>query len=46
MFSPEIHDLANRVLNKARVSGLHVVTAESCTGGLIAAFGAWTILGH
>jgi len=37
MFSTEIHDLAKRVLNKARVGGLHIVTAESCTGGLIAA---------
>lgn len=37
MFSPEIHDLAKRVLNKARINGLHLVTAESCTGGLIAA---------
>lgn len=37
MFSPEIQELAKRVLNKARVHRLHIVTAESCTGGLIAA---------
>ena len=37
MFSAEIHDLAKGVLNKARIGGLRIVTAESCTGGLIAA---------
>ena len=37
MFSPEIHELAKRVLDKARVNRLRIVTAESCTGGLIAA---------
>ncbi len=37
MFSAEIQELAKRVLTKARMEGLHVVTAESCTGGLIGA---------
>jgi nicotinamide-nucleotide amidase len=37
MFSDDIHDLAKRVLAKALINGLHIVTAESCTGGLIAA---------
>ncbi len=37
MFSDDVHDMAKRVLNKARVNRLHIVTAESCTGGLIAA---------
>ena len=37
MFSREINDLSKRVLIKARVNELHIVTAESCTGGLIAA---------
>ena len=36
MFSPGLHDLAKRVLEKARVNRLRIVTAESCTGGLIA----------
>jgi nicotinamide-nucleotide amidase len=33
---PVIH-LAANVLQAARASGLHIATAESCTGGLIAA---------
>jgi nicotinamide-nucleotide amidase len=37
MFTPEIHELAKRVLDKARVNRFRIVTAESCTGGLIAA---------
>jgi nicotinamide-nucleotide amidase len=37
MFSQEISDLSKRVLIKSRVNDLRVVTAESCTGGLIAA---------
>lgn len=37
MFSAEIHNLAKRVLAKARMERLRIVTAESCTGGLIAA---------
>ena len=37
MFPPEIHELAKRVLDKARANHVRIVTAESCTGGLIAA---------
>lgn len=37
MFTDDVHELAKRVLNKARVNRLHIATAESCTGGLIAA---------
>lgn len=37
MFSPDIEDLAGAVLAAARASGLKVATAESCTGGLVAA---------
>nr|TFG55158.1 MAG: CinA family protein [Hyphomicrobiales bacterium] len=37
MLSEEIGDLSKRVLNKARVNKIRIVTAESCTGGLIAA---------
>ena len=36
MFSPEITDLAERVLTKARGDRVRIATAESCTGGLIA----------
>ncbi len=36
MFSPALIVLAEEVLNAARVKGLRLVTAESCTGGLIA----------
>jgi len=35
MFSPEIIDLATETLQMARDKGLHLATAESCTGGLI-----------
>ncbi len=37
MFSPELIALATDLLAKARAKGLKIVTAESCTGGLIAA---------
>jgi nicotinamide-nucleotide amidase len=37
MFDHEMRDAAERVLFACRKSGLKVVTAESCTGGLIAA---------
>jgi nicotinamide-nucleotide amidase len=36
-FSDGTLALAHRVVDAARVAGLHVATAESCTGGLIAA---------
>jgi nicotinamide-nucleotide amidase len=37
MFSPALMDQATDVLGSARAKGLRIVTAESCTGGLIAA---------
>jgi len=37
MFSVEIETLAALVLDEARARGLRVTTAESCTGGLVAA---------
>ena len=37
MFTASITNLANALLDQARADGLHIVTAESCTGGLIAA---------
>ena len=37
MFAPEILKLAEDVLARARAQGLHIATAESCTGGLIGA---------
>lgn len=37
MFSPEIVTAASAVLDKARSRNLMIATAESCTGGLIAA---------
>jgi nicotinamide-nucleotide amidase len=37
MFSPELLRLAEDVLSGARAQGLHIATAESCTGGLIGA---------
>lgn len=37
MFSAEIHDLASAVLHAARAKHVMIATAESCTGGLIAA---------
>jgi nicotinamide-nucleotide amidase len=36
MFGADIEALAHAVLDKARASGLTLVTAESCTGGLVA----------
>jgi len=35
-FSPELLKLAETVLSEARARTLHIVTAESCTGGLVA----------
>jgi nicotinamide-nucleotide amidase len=37
MFDHEIRDAAERVLTSCRKRNLKVVTAESCTGGLVAA---------
>jgi nicotinamide-nucleotide amidase len=37
MIDPALVSLANEVLQKARGRGLKIVTAESCTGGLVAA---------
>jgi nicotinamide-nucleotide amidase len=37
MFERHILDLAMEVLAKARAAGLKIATAESCTGGLVAA---------
>ncbi len=37
MFDHEIRDAAERVLTSCRKNRLKVVTAESCTGGLVAA---------
>ena len=37
MFDAETLDLANSVLDACRARGWHVGTAESCTGGLVAA---------
>jgi nicotinamide-nucleotide amidase len=34
---PRLHRLAKRVLDLCRARGLHVATAESCTGGLVVA---------
>lgn len=36
MFSSDLIDCAGTVLARCRERGLHLVTAESCTGGLIA----------
>lgn len=36
MFSASIVALAEAVLRQARAAGVHIATAESCTGGLIA----------
>ena len=36
MFTPELLQLAETVLREARTHGLKIVTAESCTGGLVA----------
>ena len=35
LFPSDITDAAARVLSEARAKGLHIATAESCTGGLI-----------
>lgn len=35
MFPESIMYLASQILTKCRTAGLHLVTAESCTGGLI-----------
>ena len=37
MFPPDLLDQARRVLATCREAGLTVVTAESCTGGLVTA---------
>jgi len=37
MFPAEIAALAHALLDEGRKKGLHIATAESCTGGLIAA---------
>jgi nicotinamide-nucleotide amidase len=37
MFSVEIETLAALLLDEARERSLRIVTAESCTGGLVAA---------
>ena len=37
MFPSELLKLAEDVLARARAQGLHIATAESCTGGLIGA---------
>jgi nicotinamide-nucleotide amidase len=37
MFSPELTARASRLLDRCRSSGLRLATAESCTGGLLAA---------
>lgn len=37
MFDDRLHDAAAALLDEARRRGLHIATAESCTGGLIAA---------
>lgn len=36
MFDPDLLRLAKDVLDKARAQNLHIATAESCTGGLVA----------
>lgn len=36
MFAPMTLKLAETVLAEARAKGLHIATAESCTGGLVA----------
>src|SRR5690349_24860445 len=36
MFSDALLQEARNLLEKARSKGLHIVTAESCTGGLVA----------
>jgi len=36
MFPASVTNLATALLEEARAAGLHIATAESCTGGLIA----------
>jgi nicotinamide-nucleotide amidase len=36
MFSPDLYARAEKLLADARAKGLKIVTAESCTGGLVA----------
>lgn len=36
MFPASILDIAAKLLDEARARGLHIATAESCTGGMIA----------
>jgi len=37
MFSPDIHDLARQLIETCKSHNQRIVTAESCTGGLVAA---------
>jgi nicotinamide-nucleotide amidase len=37
MTEDKLHSAARRVLDLCRAQGLHIVTAESCTGGLVVA---------
>ncbi len=37
MIGADLREAAKRVLERCRASGLHVATAESCTGGLVVA---------
>lgn len=37
MFDPDVLELAKHVLDASRQNGMKITTAESCTGGLIAA---------
>lgn len=37
MFPPDIHDLARKLVDSFKAKNMKVATAESCTGGLIAA---------
>jgi nicotinamide-nucleotide amidase len=37
VFTSDVLDLAETVLDRCRARGWHVATAESCTGGLVAA---------
>jgi nicotinamide-nucleotide amidase len=37
MFAPDIHDLAQKIIRTYAAEKKKVVTAESCTGGLVAA---------
>jgi len=37
LFSPPLLDLAKQIINEARDKKIQIVTAESCTGGLISA---------